>query len=185
MTVSRRFVVIALPLAAGSLAAAPASATQAERDEIDALANAALDQLYGENPAAKELAGKAKGVLVFPKITKAGFVVGGQAGKGALRVGGASVGYYRIVSASLGFQIGAETYAQVLMFMTDEALAGFRASDGWEAGVDGTVALLEKGASAGVDTTAGKAPIVGFVFGEKGLMAAANIEGSKYTKLDI
>ena len=185
MTVSRRFAIIALPLAASVLAATPGWATQTERDEIDALASAALDQLYAESPAAKELAGKAKGVLIFPEITKAGFVVGGQAGKGALRVGGASVGYYRIVSASLGFQIGAQTYAQVLMFMTDEALAGFRASKGWEAGVDGTVALIEKGASAGIDTTEAQAPIVGFVFGEKGLMAAANIEGSKYTELDI
>lgn len=185
MPVSRRSLVIGLPLAIGGLAAAPGWATQAERDEIDALASAALDRLYAEDPAARELAAKAKGILIFPRITKAGFVVGGQAGKGALRVGGASVAYYRTVSASLGFQIGAQTYSQVLMFMTDAALETFRTSDGWEAGVDGSVALIEQGASAGVDTTAAQAPIVGFVFGEEGLMAAANIEGSKYTKLDI
>lgn len=187
MMLSRRSLLAMLPLSAAAAAApfAPAFASQAERDEIDAMVNAALDRLYADNPAAKELGGKARGILVMPKITKAGFVVGGQAGRGALRVDGATQGYYRLISASLGFQAGAQTYSQVLMFMTDAALEKFRASDGWEAGVDGSVAVLEQGATVGVDSTAAQAPIIGFVFGEKGLMAAANVEGSKYSKLDI
>lgn len=187
MMISRRSLLAMIPLAAAAATPpfAPAAASQAERDEIDAMVNAALERLYAENAAAKELAGKARGILVLPRITKAGFVVGGQAGKGALRVGGVSDGYYRVVSASLGFQAGAQTYSQVLMFMTQSALDKFRGSNGWEAGVDGSVAIIEKGATVDVDTTQAQNPIIGFVFGEQGLMAAANIEGSKYSKLDL
>lgn len=184
MTLTRRVVVAGLA-AAPFAAPLRASADAAERMEIDAKADAALARLYAENAAAKQLAGKAAGILVFPEITKVGFVVGGEGGKGALRVGGKSTSYYQLLSASIGLQAGAQTYSQVLMFMTKTALDGFVAAKGWEAGVDGSVTVIKSGATVGGDTTTIDAPIVGFVFGEKGLMAAANIAGSKYSKLDI
>src|SRR5690606_20831880 len=98
--------------------------------EIDARVNGALEELYGRSPAARELAGKASGILVFPRVMKAGFGLGGEYGEGSLLVNGTPVQYYRVASASLGFQIGGQARAQVLMFMTAAALADFRASDG-------------------------------------------------------
>ena len=157
----------------------------AHKAEIDAGADAALSKLYAENPAAKELASRAKGIAIFPNIVKGGLGVGGESGDGVLRVGGKPVGYYNTSGASVGFQAGIQSYSQVLMFLTDEALAGFRDSSGWEAGVDGSVAVLQSGASGKLDTTNIADPVVGYVFGEQGLMADAAIEGSKYTRLDL
>jgi lipid-binding SYLF domain-containing protein len=157
----------------------------AHRAEIDAGADAALSELFADDPAARTLADQAKGVLIFPEILKAGLGVGAETGDGVLRVGGENVGYYNTSSASIGLQAGGQSYSQVLMFLTDEALAGFRDGSGWEAGVDGSVAVLEAGASGELDTTNIADPVVGFIFGEEGLMADATIEGSKYTKLEL
>jgi lipid-binding SYLF domain-containing protein len=157
----------------------------ARRATIDADADAALNELLAEDPAAKSLAEQAKGIAIFPNIVKAGLGVGGESGDGVLRVGGKSVGYYNTSGASIGLQVGAQSYSQVLMFLTDESLAKFRDSSGWEAGVDGSVAVLDMGTSGKIDTTNIADPTVGFVFGEGGLMADAAIEGSKYTKLDL
>ncbi|MBK81277.1 MAG: hypothetical protein CMQ43_10265 [Gammaproteobacteria bacterium] len=176
---ARRLLLLAVPLA---LAAGVASA--ASREEIDARVQGALEELYERTPAARELSRKASGILVFPRVIKAGFGVGGEFGEGSLLVGGAPVQYYRLASASVGFQIGGQARAQVLMFMTDQALADFRNSDGWEAGVDGSVALVEFGAGGDVSTNSGKEPIVGFVFGNKGLMYNLSLEGSKFWKID-
>jgi lipid-binding SYLF domain-containing protein len=157
----------------------------AQRAEINSEADAALNRLMAENPAAKDLAGRAKGIAIFPNIVKAGLGVGGETGDGVLRAGGKNLGYYNTSGASVGLQIGAQSYSQVLMFLTDDALAHFRDSAGWEAGVDGSVAVLQSGASGRIDTTKISDPVVGFVFGQEGLMADATIEGSKYTKLDL
>jgi lipid-binding SYLF domain-containing protein len=174
-----RVLVLALPLAVAAGAASAAS-----REEIDARVQGALDELYERTPAARELAGKATGILVFPRVIKAGFGVGGEFGEGSLLIGGTPVQYYRLASASVGFQIGGQARTQVLMFMTDQALADFRNSDGWEAGVDGSVALVEFGVGGDVSTYSGKEPIVGFVFGNKGLMYNLSLEGSKFWKID-
>jgi lipid-binding SYLF domain-containing protein len=157
----------------------------AHKAEIDAGADAALSKLYAENPAAKELASRAKGIAIFPNIVKGGLGVGGESGDGVLRVGGKPVAYYNTSGASLGLQAGIQSYSQVLMFLTEESLAAFRDSSGWEAGVDGSVAVLQSGASGKLDTTNIHDPVVGFVFGEQGLMADAAIEGSKYTRLEL
>ncbi len=179
LSAALRLLLLAVPL---TVVAGPAAA--ASREEIDARVQGALDELYERSPAARELAGKASGILVFPRVIKAGFGVGGEFGEGSLLVGGAPVQYYRLASASVGFQIGGQARSQVLMFMTDQALADFRNSDGWEAGVDGSVALVEFGAGGDVSTHSGKEPIVGFVFGNKGLMYNLSLEGSKFWKID-
>jgi lipid-binding SYLF domain-containing protein len=95
------------------------------------------------------------------------------------------VAYYNTSGASIGLQIGAQSYSQVLMFLTYEALAGFRDGAGWQAGVDGSVAVLNTGTGGQIDTNNITDPVVGFAFGQQGLMADATIEGSKYTKLDL
>ena len=157
----------------------------ARRREIDTAADSALSRLYTGVRGARELSDRARGVLVFPDVLAAGFVVGGEYGDGVLRSGGRASGYYRLVSGTLGFQIGAQSKAIVLMFMTPEALSKFTASSGWSAGVDANVALLRVGASGEIDTNTVRQDVVGFVLTNAGLMASANLEGSKITRLDI
>jgi lipid-binding SYLF domain-containing protein len=151
-------------------------AQAASAGEIDTKVNGTLEEFKKVVPGGAEFLGKASGALVFPTITKAGLVIGGEFGEGALRIGGNTVDYYNIASASFGFQIG--------VFMSDEALKDFRESKGWEAGVDGSVAVAEWGAGDDINTKTFKDPIVAFVFGNKGLMAGVSIEGSKITKIE-
>lgn len=151
--------------------------------EIDASVDVALEQFTKDIKGGKEFLENAKGVLAFPKVIKAGFVVGGSYGEGALRIGGKTVDYYSTAAASFGFLAGAQSVRVVIVFMQDDALNKFRESKGWEAGVDGSVTLVNIGASGTIDTTTIKDPIVGFVFGNKGLMADLSLAGSKYTKI--
>jgi len=155
----------------------------ASKIEIDARTTAALEALYSAEPAARELAGKANGMLVFPRVYKLGAGLGGEYGEGALLIDQQPVQYYRVTAASFGFQLGAQAKSEVLMFMTDDALQAFRASDGWEAGVDGSVAIVQFGVGKKVDTHSLKDPIIGFVFGNKGLMYDLSLEGSKFWKI--
>ncbi|GGO79618.1 lipoprotein [Marinobacterium nitratireducens] len=156
----------------------------ASREEIDAKADEALQTLYQESQAARELALQAKGVLVFPEVYKAGVGIGGEYGEGALRIGGQTVDYYSTASASIGLQLGAQIKSQVVLFMTQEALDKFRTSKGWEAGVDGSVAIATLGTGGTIDTHTLQQPIIGFVFSNKGLMANLTLEGSKITRMD-
>ena len=152
--------------------------------EIDVSVDVALERFEKEIKGGKEFMETAKGVLVFPSVVKAGFVVGGEFGEGALRINGKTVDYYNTIAGSFGFQFGAQAKTVMLIFMQDEALKGFRESKGWKAGVDGSVALVTLGAEGSVDTTKIKDPIVGFVFGQKGLMYNLTLEGSKFNKID-
>ena len=151
--------------------------------EIDVSVDVALDQFNKDIKGGEEFLKNAKGVLVLPKVVKAGFVVGGQFGEGALRIKGKTVDYYNTAGASWGFLAGAQSVRVVIVFMQDDALKKFQESKGWEAGVDGSVTLVKVGASGTIDTTTIKDPIVGFVFGNKGLMADLSLTGSKYTKI--
>jgi lipid-binding SYLF domain-containing protein len=151
--------------------------------EINGEVNEAL-KLFGQQiKGGTKFLNAAKGVLIIPNIVKAGLGVGGQYGEGALRIEGKTVEYYSIAAGSAGLQIGAQKMNLILVFMQDEALKKFRASSGWKAGVDASVAFVEVGAGKSLDTMNIKDPVVGFLFGQKGLMAAATIEGSKFTKL--
>ena len=156
----------------------------ASAKEIDASVDVALERFYSQVEGAKEFAKDAKGLLVLPRVYKGAFIVGGEYGEGALRIGGKTVDYYNIVSGSFGFQIGAQAKDIIIAFMTDEVLKNFRASKGWEAGIDGNVALITIGAGERADTRTLKDSIVGFVFDVKGLMADISLKGAKITKLD-
>lgn len=152
--------------------------------EIDAKVNAALQQFFDEVPAGKELAGKAAGTLIFPSIVKAGLVViGGEYGEGALRIDGYTVDYYSTASGSIGPQVGVQSKSIVILFMTKYALDSFRNSKGWEIGVDGSVAIVAVGVGGSLDTTTLKEPIIGFVFGQKGLMGNLTLEGTKMSRI--
>jgi lipid-binding SYLF domain-containing protein len=123
--------------------------------------------------------GQASGYLVFPRVIKIGIGIGGETGEGALRVGGKTDGYYRTSSGSIGFQLGAQAKSVVIVFMTPESLSKFQNSDGWRVGIDGSVALIDLGAGKTIDTHNIKDPVVGFIFGAKGLMYNLTLEGSK------
>lgn len=170
-------------LLAFSLLLLPAASQASSQLEIDLFVQETLADFYKQSPAGRELASRAKGMLVFPKIYKAGFWVGGEYGEGALRIGGNTVGYYNIASASLGLQLGVQKKSQIILFMTDNALQKFRNSQGWEAGVDGSVAIASFGAGEELDTKTFQQPIIGFVFSNKGLMYNLTIEGAKITPI--
>jgi lipid-binding SYLF domain-containing protein len=151
--------------------------------EIDTSVDVALEQFVQNIGGAKEFLKSAKGVLVFPSVIKAGIGIGGEYGEGALRIGGKTVDYYSTAAASIGFQLGAQSKRVIIVFMESDALKKFQSSQGWEAGVDGSVALIELGTGGSLDTHNIQDPIVGFVFGNKGLMYNLTLEGSKYTKI--
>jgi lipid-binding SYLF domain-containing protein len=155
----------------------------ATANEIDASVNASLNRFVKQVNGAQEFLDSAKGVLIIPKVMQGGLVVGAEYGEGALRIGGKTVGYYNIVAGSFGYQIGAQEKDIILVFMSDKVLKKFRNSENWKAGVDAEVTVVKVGADESLNTMKFKQPVVGFVFGQKGLMAGATIEGSKFTKL--
>lgn len=171
-------------LAATLLALAAAPARAGSREELDAEVRQAIKELYKHSSAAQELAAKAAGMLVFPKVIKGGIVIGGEYGEGALLVGGHTVSYYNIVSGSIGFQLGLQRKSQVILFMGQRELDRFRRSEGWKAGVDGSVAIATLGAGGQIDTETAKKPIIGFMYSNKGLMYNLTFEGSKITEID-
>jgi lipid-binding SYLF domain-containing protein len=170
-------------IAAFMLLAANGLAKAASAGEINASVNATLDRFYRQIPGARELSARAAGVLVFPTVLKAGFGVGGEYGEGAMRVGGKTVGYYNTISASFGFQLGAQARSVIIMFMTPEALAGFRRVEGFKVGVDGSVAIIVVGAGGSIDTDKVTSPVIGFILDPKGLMYNLTLEGSKITRI--
>lgn len=176
-------------LAAGCSSTGSGSGTSdadAKRRSIDADVDNALANLYTKAPGSRELVSKAKGVLVFPSVVSAGFMVGGSYGQGALRVGATTAGYYSTAAASVGLLAGAESKAVYLLFMTDEALGKFTASSkGWTAGADASVALLSAGASAEVTSKTLQQPIIGYAMTNGGLMANLSLDGTKITRIEL
>ncbi len=150
---------------------------------IDARVDATLNEMYAKYPNTAEIANKANGMLVMPLITEAGFIFGGAYGQGALRIQGATVDYYSAISGSAGLQIGAQQYAHVLFFMTEEALNDFRRSSGWTAGADIGYVVDSTGESISTDTTQLRKPVLAAVFGQAGLKFGATVEGTKYTRI--
>jgi lipid-binding SYLF domain-containing protein len=153
--------------------------------ELDGKVDAALERFYKHVKDGKEVAAKANGLLVMPSVKKGAFIVGGEYGRGALRIGGKTVGYYSIISGSVGFQIGGQAKDLIIAFMSSDALKKFLDSKGWTAGVDGNVALITVGAGESAMTAAAKNPIAAFVFDVKGLMADMSLKGAKFNKLDL
>ena len=160
------------------------SAWAGTSQDIDASVYACLDRFYKQIKGGREMVAMAEGVLVMPGVVKAGFIVGGEYGEGALRVGGKTVSYYNLASGSVGLQIGGEAKDFVILFMTDEALKQFQNSKGWEVGVDGSVALANFGGGERVDFIRMNDPIIVFVFDVKGLMADISLKGAKFSKIN-
>jgi lipid-binding SYLF domain-containing protein len=160
------------------------TAYAASKEEIDIEVAASLEKFKGEVLGAEKFLEKAEGVLVFPDVVKAGFGIGGEYGEGALLIKDKTVDYYNTAAASIGFQFGAQFKTVMLIFLKKDALDKFRNSSGWEAGVDGSVALVKLGVGKDINSINFEDPIVGFVFSNKGLMYNLTLEGSKMTRMD-
>ena len=158
-------------------------ALAASASEIDIKVTVALQTLYKTTPGAKELASNAKGILVFPDIVKAGFIVGGQYGDGALRKKGITSGYYRSLAASYGLQAGVQSFGYVLFFMDEASLRYLEKSKGWEIGTGPSVVVLDKGFGKNLSSTTLRKGVYAFIFDQKGLMAGIGLQGSKITRI--
>ena len=160
------------------------SALAASATEIDRDVTAALQTLYANTPGARDLGDKAKGILVFPNIVKGGFLVTAQFGDGALRQAGNTVGYYRSLAASYGFQAGIESFGYILFFMDDASLQYLNNSDGWELGTGPTLVVLDQGFGKNFSTTTLQQGVYAFIFDQKGLMGGVGVQGSKITQIN-
>lgn len=150
---------------------------------IDARADATLNYLYTNYPNTRDLANKSAGMLVMPLVTEAGFGVGGGYGRGALRINDTTVDYYSATKGSVGLQIGAQQFAHILFFMTEDALSKFRRSSGWAAGADIEYVFNDYGENLRAETTTASSPVVAVIFGQAGLLAGLSLEGMKYTRI--
>ena len=164
-------------------AALAACGPVANGSQIDAQVRASRDQLYAQYPQFQSLADRSAGVLIIPEIVKGGLIVGAAYGEGALLVGDAVVDYISVAAGSLGFQAGVQTFGQALFFVSPEALAAFRRADGWQLGVDAEATVLEDGVAASVTTNTVNQPIYELVYGQRGLLLGASLEGAKYNRL--
>jgi lipid-binding SYLF domain-containing protein len=153
--------------------------------ELDAKARTALQQLYDTTPRSKELQAKAKGILVFPDIVKAGFLVGAQGGKGVMfGPDGTILGYYRARGASYGLQAGAQTFSEAMFLMTDTAIASLTSGTGMSVGVGPSVVVVDAGTAKSITTTTVQSDVYAIIFGQQGLMAGLGIQGQRIVKFD-
>ena len=177
------FIAKRLLMVAVAFALLPAAAFAADRSALERDARAALQTLTGSVPVAKSLSGSAAGVLIFPKVTKAGLGVGGQFGDGVLFKQGKVAGYYNTAGASVGLQAGAQQFSYALFLMNDKAISALSANEGFEVGVGPTVVLMDEGKAKTMTTTTAKDDIYAFIFGQKGLMGGLGVQGNKITRL--
>jgi lipid-binding SYLF domain-containing protein len=182
MPTTRRMLLVTLPIVAAG--ARVGSAYAASASKINSEADQALRKLYATEAKAVDLSRRAKGILIFPRITKAGLIIGGQSGDGVLRVGGRSRAYYNISAVSFGLQAGGQTFSYAMFLMTDNAIDYLNKSDGWQLGSGPSVVLVDKGAAASMTTTTLTQDVYAFAFGQSGLMAGLGLEGSKITKIN-
>lgn len=170
-------------VAAFALVADPRSSA-AGAASLDAAANETLHSFVRQVPGARELANKAAGILVFPNVVKAGIGIGGEYGEGILLNQKQVEGYYNLISASFGFQLGVQARSIIIMFMTQDALAGFQRRAGWKIGVDGSVTVITVGVGGSIDTDKIVSPVIGFVLDPAGLMYNLTLEGTKISRID-
>ena len=170
-------------VAAVTLASISSHAVAATAEDLNKNAAQALQALYKTNPAAESISKKAKAILVFPNIVKAGLIFGGAYGEGVLTKGSEFAGYYNSVSASWGWQAGAESYSYVVFLMSDKAVKYLDKTKGWEIGVGPTVVVVNEGVAKNLSSSTLKDDAYAFIFDQQGLMASLSIEGTKISRI--
>ena len=175
---------LAMSLMVASVVTSSQEASAATAAQLNADGQAALSRLYAQSDRARRYARDARAILVFPKIVKAGFMIGGQGGEGVLFVHGRPTAYYKIGAASFGFQAGGQSFSYALFLMNDSALRYLNKSDGWAIGSGPSVVVVDKGAAMSTTSTTLAKDVYAFPFGQKGLMAGLGLEGSKITRIN-
>jgi lipid-binding SYLF domain-containing protein len=174
---------VVLGAIAVGLAVAGTNVMAADTAAIDTHVASTLDHFYALSPNNKALVQNAAAVLVFPRITKAGVGLGGEHGDGALQQNGKTVGYYSVSGASIGLTLGVSRHSEVIVFNSPEARDKFVNGGDWSIGADASVAVMKKGAGGEYDSQTLKKPVLAFIFGEKGLMGDASLQGAKISKI--
>jgi lipid-binding SYLF domain-containing protein len=159
------------------------SASAATAAQLNADGHAALSRLYAQSPRAVRYSRDAHAILVFPKIVKAGLLIGGQGGEGVLYVRGRPTAYYKIAAVSYGLQAGGQSFSYALFLMNDKAVRYLDRSDGWAIGSGPSVVVVDKGKAMSTTSTTLAKDVYAFPFGQKGLMAGIGLEGSKITRI--
>ncbi len=183
MNIKRILMVASLATAAMASVGVFQSANAATAADLDVSSNQALESLYKTNPTAAMLGKEAKAILIFPNIVKAGLVFGGAYGEGELKQGPTVDGYYNTVTASWGFQAGAQSYGYVVFLMNSKALKYIHRSEGWEIGVGPTVVVVDAGVAKNLSTSTLKNDAYAFIFDQQGLMASLSLEGTKISRI--
>jgi lipid-binding SYLF domain-containing protein len=185
MKITRRNTMTGFISATGLMFALAEPASAASASELIRSANAALANLYANQPKAKNLGNRAKAILVFPNIVKAGFMVAAQSGDGVLFEGGVPTSYYNISAGSFGLQAGVKSFSYAMFFMTSSALSYLSSSHGWSIGAGPSVVVLDKGAAAGMTSTTLTQDVYAIPFGQEGLMGGLGLEGAKITSISV
>ena len=170
-------------LASGCVTSPGPVLTPTDEASMNTAATAALKNLYANNPAAKALGSKARAILIFPDVLKGGFMIGAQLGNGVLRQNGRTAGYYNIVAASYGWQVGIQQFGYALFLMNDSAMAYLNNTDGWQVGVGPSIVVMDQGMARSIDTTTVQKDVYAFIFDQSGLMAGTGLQGSKITRI--
>jgi lipid-binding SYLF domain-containing protein len=181
MSVKTKILLMTLVLTLNGVSQLPLAASA---KELDTDCTAALNKLYSDSSELKKLGAKSKGILIFSKITKAGFIVGGQGGDGCLRKAGKTAGYYRSAAGSIGLQAGVQWYGYAMFFLDNASLKYLEDSKGWEIGTGPSVVVLDEGFGTNMTSSTLKDGIAAYIFGQKGLMAGVALDGSKITRID-
>ena len=182
---TRRSLVLCTPMLAAPMLAATQPAAAATARQLHDEADRARERMYRTFPRTRELSEQAAGVLMFPRVLKAGLLIGGQTGDGELRVKGGVQGYYRFFAASWGLQAGAQQYSMAMFFMNETALRYLDQSDGWQVGVGPSFVVADQHFARSVTTTTITQDVVVLIFGQSGLMAGLGVEGSKITRITL
>jgi lipid-binding SYLF domain-containing protein len=166
-----------------SLAFTQFAFAEANANKLNTEVDLAIKKFKKDVPGGEKFLTKVKGYLVFPSVYKGGFIIGGKYGKGALRVNGVTKYFYSMTSASIGYQAGVQEHSVLIAFVSEESLNNFIKSNGWEAGVDGSIIVADWGKMKDISSISYEKPIIGFVYGEQGLMAGVSIEGTKFQRI--
>ncbi|TCM20426.1 lipid-binding SYLF domain-containing protein [Novosphingobium sp. PhB165] len=183
LQITRRLAVGGIAAAVLTMAVPTQVSAASSAAEIEAKSRAALNQLLASNPKAAAVGKKAKGVMVFPKIIKGGFVIAGSSGDGTLFVNGKATRFFNMSSASVGLQAGAQGYGYALFFMNEQKMAETINGASWDAGSDASIAFIDKGAEASLDTANLNKAIYAFAFSQKGLMGGVSLKGSRIKEI--
>ncbi len=149
---------------------------------IDANTQRALTFMRTSGGETAKLLERAAGVLVFPDIVKMGFGAGGQFGEGALLVDGETVAYYATAGTTYGNLPDADYKAEVIFFMTEDALQAFRNSPSWKVGENATVPVMTD-ATAALATSEPAPTHIGVIFSEDGLVRNLNLDGARVRRI--